>query len=227
MLKSKKNIQNRIGEELRKNDHPILLGVTGGVASGKTTVARMIEDLGAPTIDFDLLSRVVVEPHKPAWKEIIAYFGKQVLLADKTLDRDKISQIVFREPAKRKKLEGFIHPRIFHEFARQVKEVAAKDPPAIIQVVVPLLFEAQMKLFFHKILLVYIPQAMQAERLIKRDRISMEMAANILKAQWPIEEKKAYADFVIDNSGTLKETRRQVGEVWRKLKRLQKERREA
>jgi len=84
-----------------------------------------------------------------------------------------------------------------------------------------------MQLFFHKILLVYIPQAMQAERLIKRDRVSGEMAANILKAQWPIEEKKAYADFVIDNSGTLKETRRQVGEVWRKLKRLQKERREA
>ena len=227
MLKPNKKIQNRIGEELRKNDHPILLGVTGGVASGKTTVARMIEDLGAPTIDFDLLSRVVVEPNKPAWKEILAYFGKQVLLADKTLDRDKISQIVFREPAKRKKLESFIHPRIFDEFTRQVKEVAAKDPPAIIQVVVPLLFEAQMQLFFHKILLVYIPQAMQAERLIKRDRISREMAANILKAQWPIEEKKAYADFVIDNSGTLKETRRQVGEVWRKLKRLQKERREA
>jgi len=227
MLKPNKKIQNRIREELRKKDHPILLGVTGGVASGKTTVARMIENLGAPTIDFDLLSRVVVEPHKPAWKEIIAYFGKQVLLADKTLDRDKISQIVFREPAKRKKLESFIHPRIFDEFTRRVKEVAAKDPPAIIQVVVPLLFEAQMQLFFHKILLVYIPQAMQAERLIKRDRVSGEMAANILKAQWPIEEKKAYADFVIDNSGTLKETRRQVLEVWRKLKRMRKERRDA
>ena len=227
MLKPNKKIQNRIREELRKKDHPILLGVTGGVASGKTTVARMIENLGAPTIDFDLLSRVVVEPHKPAWKEIIAYFGKQVLLADKTLDRDKISQIVFREPAKRKKLESFIHPRIFDEFTRRVKEVAVKDPPAIIQVVVPLLFEAQMQLFFHKILLVYIPQAMQAERLIKRDRVSGEMAANILKAQWPIEEKKAYADFVIDNSGTLKETRRQVLEVWRKLKRMRKERRDA
>lgn len=227
MLKPNKRIQNSIGEELRENDQCILLGVTGGVASGKTTVARMIENLGAPTIDFDLLSRVVVEPHKPAWKEILAYFGKQVLLADKTLDRVKLSQIVFRDPAKRKKLESFIHPRIFNEFARRVKDYTAKDPHAIIQVVVPLLFEAKIQHFFNKILLVYIPPAMQAERLIKRDRISREMAANILNAQLPIEEKKGYADFTIDNSGTLGETKRQVREVWRELKRMQKERREA
>lgn len=223
-LKPNKKIQSRPGEKLRKEDPRILLGVTGGVASGKTTVARMIEDLGAPTIDFDHLSRVVVEPHKPAWKEIQAYFGKQVLRADNTLDRGKLAQIVFRDPAKRKKLESFLHPRIFNEFTRRAKAFKAKDPHAIIQVVVPLLFEAQMQDFFDKILLVYIPPAMQTDRLIKRDRISMEMAENIINAQWPMEEKKGYADFIVDNSGTLGETKRQVREVWRELKRMQKER---
>ena len=212
-------------EGLLENDKRILLGVTGGVASGKTTVARMIEDLGVPTIDFDLLSRVVVEPNKPAWKEILAYFGKQVLRADKTLDREKLSQIVFRDPAQRRKLESFIHPRIFNEFARRVKDYTAQDPHAIIQVVVPLLYEAKIQHFFNKILLVYIPPTMQAGRLIKRDRISREMAANIINAQMPIEEKKGYADFIIDNSGTLGETKKQVREVWRKLKEMQKERR--
>jgi dephospho-CoA kinase len=188
-------------------------------------VARMLEDLGAPIIDFDLLSRVVVEPNKPAWKEIVAYFGEQVLLEDKTLDRKKISQIVFHEPEKRKKLESFIHPRVYHEFARLVKEFTAKDPNAIIQGAVPLLLEANLQHLFHKILLVYIPQEMQAERLMKRDRISREMATNILNAQLPIEEKKGYADFIVDNSGTLEETKRQVKEVWKKLKQMQKERR--
>jgi dephospho-CoA kinase len=212
-------------EEVRGKDNRILLGVTGGIASGKTTVARMLEDLGAPIIDFDLLSRVVVEPNKPAWKEIVAYFGEQVLLEDKTPDRKKISQIVFHEPEKRKKLESFIHPRVYHEFARLVKEFTAKDPNAIIQGVVPLLLEANLQHLFHKILLVYIPQEMQAERLMKRDRISREMATNILNAQLPIEEKKGYADFIVDNSGTLEETKRQVKEVWKKLKQMQKERR--
>jgi len=221
-LKSNKEIQGKLKEELRKDDRRILLGVTGGVASGKTTVARMIENLGAFTIDFDLLSRVVVEPHKPAWEEILSYFGKQVLLADKTLDRGKLSQIVFRNPAKRKKLESILHPRIFDEFSGRVRDYAAKDPHAIIQAVVPLLFEAKIQHFFDKILLVYIPPEMQAERLIQRNRISRKMAANIIKAQLPIEGKKGHADFVIDNSGTLGETARQVRKVWRELKRLQK-----
>lgn len=203
------------------------MGVTGGVASGKTTVARMIADLGAPTIDFDLLSRSVVEPHKPAWKDILAYFGRKVLLADETLDRRKIAQIVFRDPAQRRKLESFIHPRIFDEYARRVKDIAAEDPRAIVQVVVPLLFETKIEHFFDKIILVYIPRAMQAERLIKRDGISRPMAENIIKAQRPIEKKRNYADFVVDNSGTLGETKRQVQAVWRELKRMQKERRKA
>ncbi len=214
-------------EEIRGKDNRILLGVTGGIASGKTAVARMLEELGAPIIDFDVLSRVVVEPGKSAWKEVVAYFGEQVLQEDKTLDRKKLSEIVFRDFEKRKKLEGFIHPRIFGEFTRLVKEFAAQDPGAIIQAVVPLLYEVNLQYLFHKILLVYTPEEIQIERLMKRDGISREMAVNILSSQLPLEEKRSYADFIVDNSGSLEETKKQVQEIWEKLKKFPKENRQA
>jgi dephospho-CoA kinase len=130
-------------EEIRGKDNRLMVGVTGGIASGKSTVARMLEELGALVIDFDALSRSVVEPGKSAWKDIAAYFGEQVLLEDKTLDRKKISEIVFRDPEKRKRLEGFTHPRIYEDFRRLVKEYTQKDPDVIIQVVVPLLNRGQ------------------------------------------------------------------------------------
>jgi dephospho-CoA kinase len=209
-------------EELRGNDRRILLGVTGGIASGKSTVARMLEEQGAPIIDFDLLSRVVVEPEKRAWQEIVSYFGEQVLLPDKTLDRKKLSEIVFRDPEKRKKLEGFTHPRIHQEFVRLVKEYTARDPEVIIQAVIPLLIEAGLQYLFHKLLLVYIPQEMQIQRLMERDKTSRETAQSILGAQLPIDEKRAYADYIIDNSGSLEETQKQVKEVWQELKEFQK-----
>ena len=224
MLALTKEERNRLKEEIRGKDRRVLLGVTGGIASGKTIVSRMLEELGAPMIDFDVLSRVVVDPGKPSWQEIVKYFGEEILLPDKTLDRKKLGEIVFRDPEKRKKLERFIHPRIFEEFVRLVKEYAARDPNAIIQADVPLLYEVNLQYLFHKVLLVYIPEEMQIERLMKRDGISQEMAINILKSQLPIEKKKKLADFVVDNSGSLEETRKQVEEVWKKLKEIQKER---
>ena len=208
-------------EELRGNDQRILLGVTGGVASGKSTVARMLEKLGAPIIDFDLLSRVVVEPGKPAWEEIVSFFGEQVLLPDKTLDRKKLSEIVFRDAEKRKKLEGFTHPRIYQEFVRLVGEHTARDPRAVIQVVIPLLIEGNLQSLFHKLLLVYIPPELQIQRLMERDGISREMARSILDAQLSIDEKRAYADYLIDNSGPPADTEKQVRETWEKIKAFQ------
>ena len=222
-----KEEQNRIKEEIRGKDRRVLLGVTGGVASGKTTACRMLEELGARTIDFDHLSRVVVEPGKPAWKEVVAYFGEQVLLEDKTLDRKRLSEIVFRDPEKRRKLEGFLHPRIYEEFRRLVQEYAAEDPEVIIQVAVPLLIEVNLQYLFHKILLVYIPSEMQIERLMDRDRISREMAVKMLSSQLPIEEKRKYADFIVDNSGSLEATKRQVRGIWEELKKFQRENRKS
>jgi dephospho-CoA kinase len=209
-------------EELRGRDGRVLLGVTGGIASGKTTVARMFQELGAETIDFDVLSRVVVEPGKEAWKEIVAFFGEQVLQEDRTLDRKKVSEIVFRDPEKRKKLEGFIHPRIYAEFSARVAELTGKGPAAVIQVVIPLLIEANLQHLFHKILVVYVSEETQIRRLMERDGISREAARNILAAQLPIGEKKAYADYLVDNSGSFAETKKQVLGIWEQIREFQK-----
>jgi dephospho-CoA kinase len=211
-------------QTLRGKDNRLLLGVTGGIASGKTTVANMLQEMGAPIVDFDLIARQVVEPGKPAWKAIVEFFGKQVLQEDDTLDRKKLSNIVFRDMEKRKKLESFTHPRIGEEFLRQIDELTKKDPDAIIQVVIPLLVELNMMYQFHKILLVYISKEEQVERLAKRDGITTEEAANILRAQLPIDEKVGFADYIIHNEGSMEETRKQVEELWKTLKKAQAER---
>ena len=194
-----------------------LLGVTGGIASGKSFVSELLEAMGAPLIDFDKLARVVVEPGKPAYKQIVDYFGRQVLAADGTLDRKKISEIVFSDMEKRKKLESFTHPAIYEEFFRQVKHITQKWPDAIIQVGVPLLIEVNMQFLFDKVLVVHAPPEVQVERLVKRDEITREEAVSILESQLPIDEKVGYADFVIRNEGSREETRKQVEKLWGEL----------
>lgn len=204
-------------EKLRGKDDRLLLGVTGGIATGKTTVANMLQELGAHIIDFDVISHQLVEPGKPALKEIIDFFGKQVLQENGQLDRKKLSDTVFGDMEKKKKLESFIHPRIREVFIRQIDEITRKDPKAIIQVVVPLLIETNMLPLFHKNLVVYAPRETQVERLMERDGISRENAENILKAQLPIDEKVGYADYVINNEKALEETRKKVAELWEEL----------
>jgi len=165
-----------------------------------------------------------VEPGQPALKDIVDYFGKQVLHPDGTMDRKKVSDIVFKDFEKRKKLESFIHPRMTEIVNRQIHAYAAKDPGAIIQVVVPLMIELNLQWRYSKLLLVYLPQEKQVERLAKRDGISKEEAAQILKSQLSIDEKRGYADYVIHNDKSLEETRKQVEELWQTLRKIQKER---
>ena len=209
-------------QKLRGNDNRILLGVTGSIATGKTAVAEMLEALGAKTIDFDVLSRVVVEPGKPAYNEIVDYFGNQILRPDKTLDREKLREIVFRDLEKKKKLESFQHPRIDEEFVRRVEQYAGEDPDAIIQAVVPLLIEVNMHPLFDHVLMVYAPEETQKRRLMARDNVSEEMALNMIRSQLSVEEKKGYCDLIVDNSGSLEETRKQAHALWKKLKKIQK-----
>ena len=206
-----------------EQDSHLRLGVTGGIASGKSTVAHMLEELGAPVIDTDVLAREVVEPGKPAFRAIVDYFGKQVLQGDGALDRRKISGIVFKDIEKRRKLEGLIHPRITEVVSSRLDAILKKDPDAIIQVVVPLLIETNQQQRYHRILVVYVPEQIQIQRLAKRDNITREAAANILKAQLSIDEKVAHADFVIHNDKTMEETREQVRDLWKRLKALQQE----
>jgi len=209
-------------EPIQKKDNSLLLGVTGGIATGKTTVVRMLEELGAPVIDFDLLAREVVEPGKPAWKDIVTYFGERILRKDGSLDREKLSAIVFQDAEKRKKLESFTHPRIYEASVKRVNKIVEKDPDAIVQLDIPLLIEQHLEYMVHKILVVYVPQDKQVERLVERDGISREGAADRLRAQLPIDEKLSKADFVIFNDKSLEETRRQVEGLWRTLKDLQR-----
>ena len=122
------NSGNR-SDRLNRNPHRLLLGVTGSIGTGKSTVAKMLEELGAPIIDFDVLSRIVVEPGKPAYQDIVSFFGEQVLAEDKTLDREKLREIVFRDMEKRKKLESFTHPRIREAYAEQVEQLSRGKEP--------------------------------------------------------------------------------------------------
>ncbi|MBI4763309.1 MAG: dephospho-CoA kinase [Deltaproteobacteria bacterium] len=209
---------------LNRNPHRLLLGVTGSIGTGKSTVAKMLEELGAPMIDFDVLSRFVVEPGKPAYQDIVSFFGEQVLAEDKTLDREKLREIVFRDMEKRKKLESYTHPRIGEAYSEQVEQLSKEKDQVIIQVVIPLLIETHMQAMFDHLLMVYAPEEVQLKRLMERDHISEELALKIIRSQMSVEEKKGYCDLVVDNSGSLEETRRQVKEVWKKLQEIQKAR---
>ncbi len=208
-------------EFIRGKDNRLLIGVTGSIATGKSTVAAMLEERGAPIIDFDILARQVVEPDEPAWKDIIAFFGEQILQEDRHIDRQKLSDIVFNDMVKRKKLESFTHPRIQEKFIIQLTEITQKDPDAIVQVVIPLLIELSLSYLFDKLLVVHIPQEMQVKRLAKRDGITETVALNILQSQISIDEKVGYADYVIHNDNSIEETQKQAEKLWLTLKDIQ------
>lgn len=216
-----------IVQMVRGNKERLLLGVTGSIATGKSTVADMLEEMGGKIVDFDILSRLVVEPEKPAWKDIVSYFGEQVLQEDKTLDREKLREVVFRDIEKRKKLEGYTHPRIGEEFFKQVEAYTQEDPKAIIVVVVPLLIETNMQALFDNILMVYSPVETQFQRLLERDGNTEELSMKIIQSQMGVDDKKGYCDLVIDNSGSVDETRNQVKKLWTKLKKIQKRKTES
>jgi len=198
----------------------VIIGLTGGIGSGKSSVAEMFKDEGAYVIDFDYLARVVVEPDTPAWRDIIDYFGQEILSPDRTLNRSKLAEIVFSDAQSRKALEGFTHPRIFEKKDTLLKDIKTKDQKAIVIVDVPLLFELSLNKNFDKIILVYVSRDIQIERAIKRDALLREEVEKRLKAQIHIEKKKLLSDYIINNEGSLKNTRDQVRKVIQELKTL-------
>jgi dephospho-CoA kinase len=202
----------------------IIVGLTGGIGSGKSSVAEMFKDEGVYVIDFDYLARVVVEPDTPAWRDIIEHFGPEILLPDRTLNRSRLAEIVFSDAQSLKALEGFTHPRIFEKQDTLLKEIKAKDPKAIVIVDVPLLFELSLNKNFDKIILVYVSRDVQIERAIKRDALLKEEVEKRLKAQINLEKKKLLSDYIINNEGSLKNTMDQVRRVIHELKKLKKRR---
>jgi dephospho-CoA kinase len=195
----------------------LYLGLTGGIASGKSSVAEMLRERGAEIIDFDLLARQVVQPGSPALGEIAAFFGSDVLRPDGSLDRKKLAAIVFADPQKREQLESFTHPRIRQKYLERVAELEKGPGGRVVVAVVPLLIETGMQEMFDEIVLVHLCQQEQVNRLQARDDIGEERARQVLAAQLPSEKKKAYADHVIDNSGTPEQTASQVEALWQKL----------
>jgi dephospho-CoA kinase len=202
----------------------LIVALTGGIGSGKTSVTEMFKDEGAYVIDFDYLARVVVEPDKPAWKKIIDYFGPEILSPDRTLNRSVLAEIVFSDIKSRKALEGFTHPRIFEKRDTLIKDIKKKDPKAIVIVDIPLLFELSLKKKYDKVILVYVSRDVQIKRAIKRGVLTKEGVEKRLKAQIPIEEKKLLSDYIINNEGNMKDTRDQVRKVVHELKKLEKRR---
>jgi dephospho-CoA kinase len=193
-----------------------LVGLTGGIACGKSTVAAILRRLGAAVINADELSREVVQPGQEAWKEIIATFGADVLQKDKSLDRKKLRQIVFHNPEERKKLEAIIHPRVRSLAEQRMRELAAAGN-SIIVYEVPLLFEAQIHLWLRPVILVACDLATQKQRLRERDHLTDIEAQQHLNAQMTLEDKRKLADCVIENNGTLAELEQQVRAVFQKI----------
>ncbi len=195
----------------------LYLGLTGGIASGKSLVAEMLGQRGAEVVDFDLLAREVVTPGEPAHAEIAACFGREVLGADGAIDRKKLGAIVFADPSQREQLERITHPRIREAYLRRVAGYERGSGGRIVVAVVPLLIETGMQEMFDEIVLVHISGREQIRRLMSRDGIDEERARQVLAAQLPSEEKKRYADHVIDNSGSPEGTAKQVEALWRKI----------
>jgi len=188
----------------------MIIGLTGGIATGKSTVAGMLRERGAAIVDADRVAREVVEPGQPALQEIVNRFGPGILNEDGTLNRKKLGEIVFADPARRKELEAVTHPAIRERMRKMIEALRAEDPDRLIVADIPLLFEAGLERQYEYVLLVYVPREIQMRRLMRRDGLTEEEAEKRLAAQMDIEEKKSRADYVIDNSGSPEETARQV-----------------
>ncbi len=195
----------------------LLVGLTGGIGSGKSTVSRMFRDLGCLIVDADLLAREVVERGEPAYAKIVAEFGKQVLDDEGQIDRKKLGALVFADLAKRKRLEGFTHPEIRQ---RQVGILAALMTEGFDRIVIfdaALLVETGGARNVDRLVVVYADEATQLKRLMLRDDISEAEALQRLRSQMPLSLKVKQAHYVVDNSGTREETLRRVREVHQAL----------
>tara|TARA_B100000959_G_scaffold239312_1_gene259846 strand:+ start:2867 stop:3478 length:612 start_codon:yes stop_codon:yes gene_type:complete len=195
----------------------LLIGLTGGIASGKTMVSNMFVKLGAHLIDADVIARDVVKPDKPAWKEIVSAFGESVLDKKKEIIREKLAAEIFDAPEKRKQLEAITHPRIIEEENRRVNELRKNNKSGIIILDAALLIEAGHHNRVDKLIVVYLNKDTQIKRLRKRDSLSLTDAEKRVNSQMPLDEKVKLADYVIDNNKTIYESEKQVSEIYKKL----------
>jgi len=193
-----------------------IIGLTGGIASGKSTVANMLRALGARVVDADVIARRVVEPGQPAWEEIVAWLGRDILRPDGGLDRKKLGDLVFADGEARARLEMITHPRIAAAVEQALAEAEAEGLAAAV-VDAPLLYEAGWDAKVDEVWVVAADDESQLRRLTARDGLTPEEAKARVAAQMALAEKRRRADVVIDNSSDLERTRREVRRAWRRV----------
>ncbi|PFT98420.1 dephospho-CoA kinase [Bacillus thuringiensis] len=193
----------------------VVIGLTGGIASGKSTVSEMFRELSIPVIDADVIAREVVEQGKPAYNKIVEVFGAEVLQQDGELDRPRLGSIVFYNEEKRLQLNKIVHPAVREEMNRK-KEMYIKEGMQAVVLDIPLLFESKLTSPVDRILVVAVKPHTQLERLMKRNNFSEEEATARIQSQMPLEEKVKNADEVINNDGTIMGTKTQLQVILKK-----------
>lgn len=201
------------------------VGLTGGIASGKSVVASMFARKGALHLDFDRIAHEVIEPHTDVWHAIINNFGSEILREDKTINREKLGEIVFRDHEKLKLLNSIVHPAAITIWEKRLKKIKEENPTAVVISSVPLLFEINMQGAFDVVIVVYASPEEQIRRLMHRNGYSLEQAKARLNSQLPIDEKTKLADIVINNNGSLEEAEKIVDTVWEHLITLERKKR--
>ncbi|MBL3641253.1 dephospho-CoA kinase [Peribacillus frigoritolerans] len=186
-----------------------IIGITGGIASGKSTVSLYLQELGFTIVDADLASRAVVEPGEEAYHQVVKAFGEDILLTDGNIDRVKLGSIIFNDQEKRLLLNGIVHPAV-RNWMRLKTEAALSSGEETVFMDIPLLFESKLTFMVDKTLLIYVDEQVQLERLMNRNGLSETEALARINSQMPLADKKALADAVIDNNGDINETKRQV-----------------
>lgn len=192
----------------------LIIGLTGSIASGKSTVSLMFDDFNIPVIDADKLAREVVYPGEAAYKEVVETFGKEILREDKTIDRERLGEIIFADETKRKTLNAIVHPAI-RERMLEKKDAFISSGEKCIVLDIPLLFESKLEHFVDKIIVVYVDEDVQLERLMARNELTKEEALQRIHSQMSIKEKAKLADTIIDNNGTKLESYEQLEEILR------------
>ncbi|MFS0887623.1 dephospho-CoA kinase [Peribacillus frigoritolerans] len=186
-----------------------IIGITGGIASGKSTVSLYLQELGFTIVDADMASRAVVEPGEEAYHQVVKAFGEDILLTDGNIDRVKLGSIIFNDQEKRLLLNGIVHPAV-RNWMRLKTEAALSSGEETVFMDIPLLFESKLTFMVDKTLLIYVDEQVQLKRLMNRNGLSETEALARINSQMPLADKKALADAVIDNNGDINETKRQV-----------------
>ncbi len=195
----------------------LLVGLTGGIASGKSLVGKVFRDLGAHLIDADQIVHSLLAYSEPAWEEVLHHFGQAILLPSKEIDRRKLGEIIFNNDDQRVWLNRCLHPKVFEAFLASVRNLRNRPPDTIIVLDAALLIETEYYKKMDRTVVVYANPDQQLNRLIQRDNLSREQALARIQSQMSLDEKRGYADYVIDNTVSREQTERQARDVFSKL----------